>query len=361
MTKEQNRKELPKLVKLIQKYFWKIILVNAIVGAIAVIVLLILPEWYRSTAVVISEQQDNQLNVTSVALSNFGIAGGLFGQNEETLRYLRYLNSRTIADNVIDKFDLMTEWDKETRFKTYDKLRDDVAFVDNEDGSISISVIYKKDAQKAADIANYYVEELIKMIKKYESNYKNYVEKVYNEQNKKLYEIEEKFGKFQAETGIYDLETQTGLVFEALTELEVQKIQLEIQRDIYKSTSESNDPRINELESQILIVDKKIRDYKSNNSYSNIAVDKLSDQGIDYLRQYRDIMVQEQIVQFLAIEFEQSKLSSQKEESKLNVIDYAVPADMKSKPKRFTSLILILMASGVISLIAFNIKETYFC
>jgi len=360
MSKE-NRKELPKIVQLIQKYFWKLVIVNAIVGVIAVVILLVIPEWYRSTAVIISEEQSNQLNVTSVALSNMGFAGGLFGQNEETLRYLRYLNSRTIADNVIEKFDLMTLWEKETKTKTYEKLRDDVSFVDNEDGSISISVIYKKDPQMAADIANFYVSELMKMIKKFESNYKNYVEEVYRDQDKKLYDLEDDFAEFQKQTGIFNLEKQTELAFQALTELEVKKLQLEIQRDIYIKTSQDSDPRISELKSQIEMFTNKINDYKATDSYSNIPVDKLSEQGMEYLRKYRDVMVQEQIVQFLAVEYEQTKLASQKDESKINVIDYAVPADMKYKPKRASSLILILLASGILSLIGVNIKETYFC
>ena len=98
MIKEQ-KKELPGLIKLIKKYFWKLVIVNAAVAVIAIIILLILPEWYRSTAVVISEEQGNQLNVASEAISNFGFAGGLFGQNEETLRYIRYLRSRTISNH----------------------------------------------------------------------------------------------------------------------------------------------------------------------------------------------------------------------------------------------------------------------
>ena len=48
-------------------------------------------------------KQGNQLNITSAAMSNMGF-GGIFGQNEETLRYIRYLSSRTIADKVIEEF-----------------------------------------------------------------------------------------------------------------------------------------------------------------------------------------------------------------------------------------------------------------
>jgi len=357
---EVQKKELPKLIKLIQKYFWKLVIANAVVAVVAAVILLLLPEWYRSTAVVISEEQDNQLNVTSVALSNIGLSGGLFGQNTETLRYIRYLSSRTIADKVIDEFDLMTLWKKEKRTKTYERLREDVSFVDNEDGSISISVVFKKDAQMAADIANYFVQELQNMIKKFENNYENYVEEVYHEQYDKLYQIEESFGEFQGETGIYNLEIQTQYVYEALTELEIQRMQIEIQRDVFLNASSDNDPRINELDAQIQIISEKINDYKSKNEFSNIPVDKLSVQGIEYLRLYRDLMVQEKIVQFLAVEYEQAKLSNQKDEIKLNILDRAEPSDVKYKPKRVSSMILILMLSGLLSLVAINIKETYF-
>jgi capsule polysaccharide export protein KpsE/RkpR len=254
----------------------------------------------------------------------------------------------------------MNLWEKKYRLKVYEKLNEDVSFVDNEDGSISIIVEFKEDPQMAADIANFYVSELQNMIKKYENNYEEYVSRIYSEQNKKLHDIETEFGEFQKQTGIYNLEAQSEFAFQSLTEMELRKMQLEIQRDILKSTTQVNDPRITELNSQIKMYDNKILDYKSSNTYSNIPINKLSDQGIEFLRHYRDVMVQEQIVQFLAVEYEQAKLTNQKEEIKLYVVDYAVPADMKFKPKKASSLIIILLFSGLISLIAVNIKETYF-
>ena len=359
MTSNQ-RKELPKLIRLIKDYFWKLVIINGIIAITAAVILLLLPEWYRSTAVVISEEQGNQLDVASAAMNNLGFAGGIFGSSEETLRYIRYLNSRTIADKVIDQFDLMNRWDMKYKVKAYKKLDEDVSFTDNEDGSISISCVFKEDPQIASDIANYYVQELMNMIKKFESNYQEFVGNVFSEQTQKLYKMETKFGNFQKQTGIYDLEKQSELAFQALTEMEVEKLQLEIQRDIYKNNYQENDPRIQEVEYQISMFDNKINEYRTNNNYSNIPVDKLSDQGIEFLRQYRNVMVQEQIVQFLAVEFEQAKLTNQKDEAKLYVIDNAVPSDLKYKPKRVSSLIIILLLSGLLSIIAMNIKETYF-
>ena len=355
-----QKKELPKLFRIIKENFWKLVIINAIVAAIAVVVLLLLPNWYRSTAVVISEDQQNQLNVVSAGLSNLGFTGGgFFGRNDETLRYIRYLKSRTITDKVIEEFDLMNEWNMKTKAEVYKKLNEDVSFIDNEDASISISCVYKEDPQKAADIANYYVKELMNMIKKFENNYRDFVEKTYNKQNDKLYNIEASFSAFQKQTGIYNLEKQSEFAFQALTQLEVQKLQIEIQRDVFKKSLNATDPRLKELDYQIQMYENKITDYRQSNKYSNIPVDKLSEQGIEFLRQYRDLMVQEQIVQFLSLEYEQAKLSDQKEEVKLNIIDHAVPADRKYKPKRASSLIIIIMMSGLLSLIALNFKDTY--
>ncbi|MDZ7822441.1 MAG: Wzz/FepE/Etk N-terminal domain-containing protein [Candidatus Marinimicrobia bacterium] len=357
-----EKKALPALFRLIKKYFRQLVIVNAIVGVLAAVVLLLLPEWYRSTAVVMVEKPGDQLNIGSAAMSNMGLIGGdfAFNSNEEVLRYIRYLSSRRIADRVIERFDLMERWDKKFRADVYKKLNEDVVFVNNEDGSISITCKYKEDPELAADIANYYVDQLMAMINAFEDQYRDYVEEAYHKQYRRLYYLEEEFASFQAKTGIYDLENQSELTFQALTELEIKKMQTEIRRDLLKRDLEPTDPRLLAAERELDIYDKKISTYKNSNDYSNVPVNKLSEQGIDYLRIYRELTIQEKIVQFLSMEYEQAKLDKQKKEVKLNIIDRAAPSDRKFKPKRASSLIIILLISGLLSLIAFNFKESYY-
>ncbi|MFO8054358.1 MAG: Wzz/FepE/Etk N-terminal domain-containing protein [Bacteroidales bacterium] len=359
---EKTKKELPRLFWLIKKYFWKLVIVNAAVAVIAVIVLLLLPEWYKSTAVIMVEEPGDQLDIGSAAMSSMGILGGQLGfnTNEKVLRYIRYLESRTITDAVIDKFDLMKRWDKKYKAEVYEKLGEDIVFMDNEDGSISITCQYKEDPRLAAEIANYYVTQLLNMINDFENQYRDYVEEAYNNQYKRLYLLEEKFGDFQGRTGIYDLEKQSELSFQALTELEIKRIQAEIKKDILEKELNSSHPRLQQAREEVEIYKGKVDDYKSTNKYSNVPVDKLSEQGIEYLRLYRELTIQEKIIQFLSLEYEQAKLDREKEEVKINVIDEAVPADRKFKPERASSLIIILLISGILSLMIANIKETYF-
>jgi len=362
MSVNVNKKELPQLIKIIQKYFWKLVIFNAIVAVIAIVILLLLPPWYSSTAIIMIDKNSSQLDISSVAMGNLGLLGGGFGlnSNEEVLKNIRLLSSRTMKDKAIAEFDLMNEWETETRSETYKKLSEDVLFVDNEDGSISISCNYKKDPEKAAAITNFYVKELSNAVRNYEDQYRVFVQEAYAKQKQKMTEIEERYAAFQKNTGIYNLEQQTELTFQALTELEIAKMQSEIQFELMKDNYSKDDPRSKKMLSEIEILTDKIKEYKTTNIYSNIAVDKLSEQGADYLRLYRDYLIQEKILQFLSMEKEQAILDEQKNSANFIIIDDAVPSDKRYKPKRTSSLILILLASGLLSLIAVNTKERYF-
>ena len=361
MTTSQ-KKELPKLVKLIKKYFWKLVIFNGIVCVIAIVILLLMPAWYSSTAVIMIDKNSSQLDISSVAMGSFGLLGGGFGlnSNEEVLKNIRLLNSRTMKDKVIAEFDLMNTWKIESRSEIYKKLSEDISFIDNEDGSISISCNYKKDPDKAAAIANYYVKELSAAVRDYEDQYKIFVQEAFEKQKLKMTQVEQEYAAFQKSTGIYNLEQQTELSFQALTELEIAKMQSEIQFELIMNNYSEDDPRSKKLVSEIEILSEKIETYKTTNIYSNIPVDKLSEQGADYLRLYRDYLIQEKILQFLSMEKEQAILDEQKKNANFIVIDNAVPSDKRYKPRRTSTLILIMLASALFSMVAVNTKETYF-
>ena len=358
----QTKKELPRLIQLIQKYFWKLVVFNGIVCVIAITVLLLLPAWYSSTAIIMIDKNSSQLDMSSIAVGSLGLFGSSLGlsSNDEVLRNIRFLNSRTMKDKVIEEFDLMNIWGMKSKSDTYKKLSENVFFVDNEDGSISISCNYKEDPDKAAEIANYYVKELSYFINEYEDQYRVFVQDAFNKQTQKMTKVEKEYADFQRNTGIYDLEKQTELSFQALTELEIAKLQAEIKWELAKNNYSENDPRSKNVEREIELYTGKIYEYKNSNDYSNIPVDKLSEQGIDYLRLYREYVIQEKILQFLSMEKEQAILDEQKKNSNFIIIDNAVPSDKRYKPKRTSSLILILLASGLLSLTAANIKENYF-
>src|SRR5258708_10463576 len=74
------------------------------------------------------------------------------------------LKSRTVADNLITRFDLSKVYRQELQSSTRLALQGNTSIAAGRDGIIAIEVD-DKDPKRAADLANSYVEELMKLTK----------------------------------------------------------------------------------------------------------------------------------------------------------------------------------------------------
>lgn len=136
---------------------------------------LLAPKYYKSETVVMASTSDS--GGLGAALSSIPLVGALTGGGISTPadKVMVLLNSRTMSEMVIKKFDLMRvfnqdKWDAaKGAWKDPEKppfMEDTVRFLksvvkinNKKDGSITISVEWK-DPQLAADMANYYISAL---------------------------------------------------------------------------------------------------------------------------------------------------------------------------------------------------------
>jgi uncharacterized protein involved in exopolysaccharide biosynthesis len=149
----------------------------------ALVVSLALPKQYRSeTVILIIAPESGGLGAMLSASPLAGALGAtLTGSVSPVDKALIYLKSRTIAERVIRRFDLLRvfnerKWDaRKGAWKdparpplmedAVDRLVRKVAtFKKSREGTISVSVLWK-DPKLAADIANYYVSSLIEFMK----------------------------------------------------------------------------------------------------------------------------------------------------------------------------------------------------
>jgi tyrosine-protein kinase Etk/Wzc len=66
----------------------------------------------------------------------------------------------------------------------------------------------------------------------------------------------------------------------------------------------------------------------------NLSKGRVTQAGMEYLRRFRDLKYQETVFELLAKEFEIAKLDEAREGSIIQVVDAAVPPDIKSSPHR---------------------------
>lgn len=140
---------------------------------VTMVISLLLPKYYKSEAVIVTTASAS--GGLGAALSSIPFAGALGLQTPDD-NVLVFLNSRTISEAVIRKFNLLrvfneSDWDAaKGAWKDPDdpplmeeavkQLTEDVVAIDKDKlNAITIDVIWK-DPKLAADMANYYVYAL---------------------------------------------------------------------------------------------------------------------------------------------------------------------------------------------------------
>lgn len=134
---------------------------------VAVIISLLLPNIYTATTRIMPPQAD-QSSVALGALTNIAGGGGgavigqALGLKNPSELYVGILRGHTIADRIIERFDLRKRYDTATLVETRNELSDVTAIRSGRDGLIVIEV-EDEDPKRASEMANAYVEELEKL------------------------------------------------------------------------------------------------------------------------------------------------------------------------------------------------------
>ncbi len=105
---------------------WKLLLLGPlVVGLAALGITFAIPKTYQSKTVFVPPQQQQSAAASAIsqlgALS--GLAGAAAGIKTPADQYLALLQSATVADRLIDTFDLMKVYDVEYRFKAREQAR----------------------------------------------------------------------------------------------------------------------------------------------------------------------------------------------------------------------------------------------
>ncbi|MFD2530936.1 GumC family protein [Gracilimonas halophila] len=331
---------------------WKLLFgIYAIVGILTVIILLVIPKWYKSDATIVI-LDENKTSLSSL-MSEFSSLGLNFAGGGEVATYIEYLHTNKMYDRLNEEFGLAEVYKAEYREDVYEEIFENLIVTDNENKTFTISYIYKEDPEKAAEIVDFLYQELDKIAlevdKAEASNFRTYIENYYRDIQNNLNADEDSLARFQTRTGILDLEAQLGVTISGLAELEKERISLEIERN-YVENAFQNPSRINEIESRIKAITDKIEQLKSTQNNTFVALDYIPEQGADFLRLRRDILVGEKVSEFLRLQYEQALLDEQKINSNLYLVDPPSVPEKRYKPQRTRILFIVMFFTVLLSL-----------
>jgi len=325
---------------------WKnFILGNTIALAVVTTVICIfLPNWYKSTASILPPKQQDLFG-SAVGASSLlkGIAGGKalggLGKTSSTYSYLAILKSRTSQVAVIEKFNLMTVYDiaNNDMDKAVKALQENVLAEAQDDDNIDIEVM-DKDPQRAADMANYFVEILnatsIRFGTQEARSNREFIERRLDQCRADLAVAEDSLRSFQQKKEIFISSDVKNSSVAAYAELYAAKAKKEIEIAVLEKYVAADNPALQQSRDEQREIAKKVSTFPQ--------------AGLEGLRLYREVMMQEKILEFLLPIYEQASIDEKKDVPTLLVLDKAAPATRKAKPQRM--LIIVLVGVVVLAL-----------
>jgi tyrosine-protein kinase Etk/Wzc len=316
-------------------------------------IVLLVPNVYTATTKILPPQQ-GQSGATAILAQFAGLAGLVGGgsslKNPNDV-YVSMLKSRTVEDNLVQRFDLMQLYDQKYPSRAR-KMLEDVTKITSgiKDGIITIDVD-DKDPKRAADMANAYVEELLKLTQVLAvtdaSQRRLFYERQFLQAKDNLAKAEAAARSGLGSGGLVKVDDQGRTMVEASARLRGQITAKEVQIGAMRAFAAEGNPDLQLAQQEVESMKIQLAKLEGTNGAKPIA-NGMGGQGMDSLRLLRDVKYNEVLFELLGKQYELAKLDEAKDSSVVQVMDKAVVPDYKSKPVRW----LITVISGVVALLA---------
>lgn len=327
---------------------------------------LLLPNIFESTASVLPQLESKEGGMLAALLTS-PAAGGM-AQNlglglpsmptTPTDVFVSILKSRVMADDVIAKFSLMDRYREKTMVETRKELEDHLRITVTKEKVIKVAV-EDTDPQIAADMANFYVANLDRVnrtvtVSKAGQN-RAFIERRLAETVESMARAEEALRDFQAKNKTVAVEAQAKVMIEAAAILQGQITAQEVQLQVMGSYLSPDNPDLARIRSNVEELKKQLTIMGSGKDGKGMvlgdrlhpAMTSVPDIALQFGRLFRQVKVQETLFTLLTSQHEQAKIAEARDTPTVQVLDPAVPADKRSRPR----LLLNLAVAGMLSLV----------
>jgi uncharacterized protein involved in exopolysaccharide biosynthesis len=333
----------------------------AIAAVLAVVVVLLIPKIYTGTTKILPPQQGQ--SAASAMLAQFGALAGAAGataglKNPNDL-YVGMLKSRTVADSLIERFDLMKVYDVKLRSRARKDLEKATTITSGKDGIITIEVD-NNDPKLAAEMANAYVEELIKLtnvLAVTEASQKRlFVEQQLAQAKDNLAKAEIATRDALAKGGLAQVEAQGRVLLETSARLRAQIAAKQVQIGAMRSFAADGNPDLLKAQQELAVMKSELARVEGAGSEIDDK-NRVEGKGLDNLILMRTVKYNEFLFELLAKQYELAKIEEAKNSAMVQVMDKAILPDRASKPARVLVIMLATLVAAFAAMVMAFILE----
>lgn len=330
----------------------------ALLGGLAAgaAVAFLLPDMYTATAVIMPpQQQQSILSALAGQLGQMNLSAKDLGLKNPADLYVGILGGRTIADGIIQQFNLRQLYNKDTLEETRKKLARRTTLEAGKDTLITISV-EDTDPARAAAMANAYVEGLqaqnSKLALTEAAERRLFFERQLETERKAIAGAEAELKAMQERTGMLQLNGQVEASIRAIAQTRAEISAREVALQRLRAGATDQNPEVVRMETELRALRKELAALQS--AAPTAAGDPLLPSGripaagVEYLRAVREMRYHEALFELLARQYEAARIDEAKQAPVIQVVDRAVPPDKRSGPFRS----LIIAVAGLLCLFA---------
>lgn len=341
----------------------------------------LIPNRYTSTTRLMPPDQGSESGMAMLAALTGKAGSALGGLGAQLLGlkttgdlFIGILESRTVEDALISKFDLRKAYgDKRWEDARKDLAKRTSVSQDRKSEIITIGIT-DRSAQRAQEMAEEYVTELNKVVTNLNTSSAHrervFLEGRLNQVQQNLESAEKQFGQFASKNTAIDIQEQGKAMIEAGATLEGQLIAAQTELEGLRQVFTDNNIRVRETQARIGEIQRQLQRLGGTNSTSPFAtkdtsagttsslyppIRELPILGVTYADLYRQMKVQEAIFEALTQEYELAKVEEAKETPSVKVLDPADVPERKSFPPRLLIIVLgtcLPVALGAIWILA---------
>jgi tyrosine-protein kinase Etk/Wzc len=336
-------------------------------AAVAALVTVLIPNIYTATAVLMPPQQQGA--ATAAMLGQLGALAGFapssFGVKNPNDLYVGILKSRTISDALIERFELKQSYDTETLVETRKKLAENTSISTGKEGLIFIEVD-DRDPNRAADMANTYVEQLDKLTGSLAvteaAQRRLFFERQVAQAKEDLAKAEVAFKEMQEKTGLVQLDQQGRAMIEAVAALRAHIVAKEVELSTIRTFATDKNPELKKVQQELASLRNELRKLERQTGVDAdllVGTREIPTAGLQYARAYRDLKYAETVFELMAKQYELARVDEARDAAAVQVVDHAIPPDYKSKPRRLLIIVVTGFVSAVLTILGTLILGTW--
>ncbi len=336
--------------------------------ALSAITAFLIPARYQSTTQLMPpDDQAGGGLAMAAALANkmdgglAGLAGNVLGLKSSGELFIGILESRTVQDELVTRFNLRQAYGEKLWQNARRKLAENTSIYQDRKSGIITIMVTDRSPERAAAMAQEYVTELNLVVSQLSTSSAHrervFLEGRLQQVKQDLESAEKDFSEFASQNGTVDIKEQGRAMVEGAANLEGQLIAAQSELEGLKQIYTENNVRVRSLRARIAELQAKLQ--QLGGTQANVAdapgtkdlglylsLRKLPLLGVTYADLYRRSKVEETVFETLTQEYELAKVAEAKEIPSVKVLDPPNVPEKKSYPPRMTIMLVGMVLCG---------------